>query len=108
MIVICRYKRHITRHSLQTSASWLFKKYNAEFIETEHKKTFDKTFYHDLDGNGISKKLYAGYNYIDKFARVIYFDINDKIIDKWNLRGKWINNYKLYFGDYNRNGGIQT
>ena len=83
-----------------------FAKYTAEIIETEQRGDFDKTFYYDLNGDGISERIATGYNYPEekKEIRVQHFNLENKIYDQWMPRGKWLRLFKPYFGDYNNNG----
>jgi len=81
-----------------------FQKYNAEIIDAEYRPDFNKTFYHDLNGDGISEIVYAGYNSGSEDATILFLNLNHKVYDQWTLRGNWLVYYKPIFGDYNKNG----
>jgi hypothetical protein len=84
-----------------------FQKYTADIIDTEYRSsTFDKTYYYDLNGDGISERIVAGYNYPDeqREIRIQHFNLENKIYNQWMPRGKWLRLFKPFFGDYNNNG----
>jgi len=81
-----------------------FNKYNAEIINTKIVADDYKIYYTDLDGDGVSEKLTQLYNSGVSTPAISYFYNDDIIINQWNLRGKWLLRYKLFFGDYNHNG----
>jgi len=81
-----------------------FEKYTTEIVETKLLGENYKIYYHDLDGDGESEKLVQLYNAGGETPAISYYYNDDIIINQWNLRGKWLLRYKLFFGDYNHNG----
>ncbi len=52
-----------------------FQKYTAEIIETNYSGGSRKEFYHDLDGDGINEKIYAGHNLYRKEIRIQHHNL---------------------------------
>jgi len=81
-----------------------FKKYDTEIVRTQLVGETSKEYFRDLDGDGISESLRVLTNRGAKSPAITYFDNSDKIINQWNLRGHWLVDQQLFFGDYNHNG----
>lgn len=82
-----------------------FRKYTAEIVDKELRANFDKTYYFDLDGDKLSERISAGYNgFNEDVIRIQYFNKNAEPYNQWQLPGKWLQLFKLTFGDYNHNG----
>lgn len=81
-----------------------FQKYEAKILESQNINPDYQTYYHDLDNDGISEKTHTLVNGGSDTPAVSFFRGDDKIINQWNLRGTWLTDQKLFFGDYNDNG----
>ncbi len=81
-----------------------FQKYKAEIINNEHLKDYSKTFYHDLNDDGVSEKVSTGYNNGNNDIRIQLYNLNNQVYNQWTPKGKWLIYYKPMFGDYNNNG----
>lgn len=81
-----------------------FQKYKAEVIESKSYVETTKVYFHDLDGDTLSEKLHVNYDKNELVPEIVYFDDKYRVIGQWNLRGNWLANQKLFFGDYDHNG----
>lgn len=81
-----------------------FSKYNAEIIDAEHRHGIEREYYYDLNGDGISERVCAGYNGIGNEIRIQHYNLNGNIYNQWKPRGEWLRYHKPYIGDYNNNG----
>lgn len=60
-------------------------------------------YYSDLDNTGVSELIHY-YHYDKIFQPTLYiYNENDSILGLWNFFEKPLNQYSVYFGDYNNN-----
>lgn len=85
-----------------------FQKYQAKIINTVELSDFQQVCYHDLDGDGITEKIFLSNSVENNIPNVYYLDVNGAVINQWNLKGQWLAKPALYFGDYNDNGYIEV
>lgn len=81
-----------------------FEEYSAEIINTEDLVNLSKTFYYDMDGDGISEKVKTDYHNTAEYARLQLKNLSNDFYNQWLPKGNWLLFYKPIFGDYNNNG----
>lgn len=77
-----------------------FNKYKAEIVDAYLAGEESKWYFHDIQGDGQSEIVNARTRSVDEHVCVNYSDIHRNVIDQWNLRGDWLLNKRVVFGDY--------
>ena len=77
-------------------------KYNLSIINKERSDFNNIYYYHDLDKDGNSEKLYFQKNNGGRIGLIVYTKY--KVIDHWNFDGEWGRNNKPFIGDFNNDG----
>lgn len=80
-----------------------FHKYKSEIIDNLPVNDNYKVYSHDMDGDDVTERICTLLNRGSKIPVIAYYDINVNIINQWNLKGNWLLDQKLYFGDNNNN-----
>lgn len=80
-----------------------FNKYKVEIVNIQN-LNLNRIYYDDLDTDGISEKIELMIDAHINNCYLIYHNLAGKIINQWNLRGQWLTNKRLSFGDFNNNG----
>jgi len=77
-------------------------KYHISLLDKERSTPIVLYYYHDLDSDGNSEKLFFQKNNNGRVGLIVYE--NDKVINHWNFEGDWGRNNKPFIGDFDNDG----
>ncbi len=81
-----------------------FQRYKSEIVDNQPVNDNYNVYYHDMDGDSVTERICTLINRGSEIPVITYYDIDENIINQWNLEGNWLLDQKIFFGDFNNNG----